>query len=94
MKTDFYTRLVLTGILLCLSWICVVLTPIGTPLTAQTPAAAPAAAVQDVRIVGVKQPEMTNPVGATLGRAAPRPVGDWDSLPTYSAPQTQPATVR
>ena len=93
MRTDFYTRLVLTGILLCLMWICVVLTPIGTPLTAQTPAPA-AAAVQDVRIVGVKQPEMTNPVGSTLGRAAPRPIGDWDSLPTYTAPQTQPATVR
>jgi hypothetical protein len=93
MTTDFYTRLVLTGILLCLVWICVVLTPIGTPLTAQTPAPA-AAAVQDVRIVGVKQPEMSNPVGATLGRSAPRPLGDWDSLPTYSAPQTQSATVR
>jgi hypothetical protein len=91
MTTDFYTRLVLTGILLCLVWICVVLTPIGTPLTAQTPAAA---AVQDVRIVGVKQPEMSNPVGATLGRSAPRPLGDWDSLPTYSAPQAQSATVR
>jgi hypothetical protein len=84
MKTDLYTRVTLTGILLCLVWLCVVLTPIGTPLTAQAlPGALP---VQDVRIIGVKQPEMSQSVS---GGAAKPVAGDWDSLPTYSAPQAK-----
>ena len=90
MKTDLYTRAVLTGILICLVWLCVAVTPIGTPLTAQAPQAA--VPVQDVRIVGVKQPEMTRPAA---GSGPPRPVsGDWDSLPTFTAPQTQVPAVR
>ena len=86
MKTDLYTRVVLTGILLCLAWICVVLTPIGTPLTAQTAQAAQPVPVVDVRIVGVRQPD-TSP--SLLPGGAPRVLGDWDSLPTYSVPQTK-----
>jgi hypothetical protein len=89
MKIDLYTRTVLTGILLCLVWLCVALTPVGIPLTAQTvvlPGQSTAGAVQDVRIVAVKQPEMVRTPGA-----APRPGGDWDSLPTYQAPQAQAA---
>ena len=90
MKTDIYTKAVLTGIQLCLVWLCVVVTPIGTPLTAQAPNPAAAAPVQDVRIIGVKQPEMARPVGGTA-----RPVsGDWDALPTYGAQQAQPSVVR
>jgi hypothetical protein len=83
MKIDLYTRVTLTGILLCLVWLCIVLTPVGTPLTAQAlPGGLP---VQDVRIVGVKQPEMSQSV---TGGAA-KPIGDWDSLPTYSSPQAK-----
>jgi hypothetical protein len=87
MKTDWYTRVVLTGILLCLLWLCVVVTPVGTPVAAQ---AAPAVAPQDVRIVGIKQPEMSRPVGG--GPA--KPAGDWDPMPTYAAPQAQPERPR
>jgi hypothetical protein len=88
MKTDVYVRTVLTGILLCLVWICVILTPMGTPLTAQT---APPGAVVDVRIIGVRQPEMSS---SLLPGGAARVLGDWDSLPTYSAPQTKAARVQ
>ena len=86
MKTDLYTRVVLTGILLSLVWICVVLTPMGTPLTAQAAQAAPPAPVVDVRIVGVRQPDISP---SLLPGGAPRVLGDWDSLPTYSVPQTK-----
>ena len=86
MKTDLYTRVVLTGILLSLVWICVVLTPIGTPLTAQTAQSAPPLPVVDVRIVGVRQPDISP---SLLPGGAPRVLGDWDSLPTYSVPQTK-----
>lgn len=90
MKIDLYTRVTLTGILLCLIWLCIVLTPLGTPLTAQ---AVPGSAlpVQDVRIVGVKQPDMSQSVAPG---AAARPLGDWDALPTYSAPATKPERAR
>jgi len=84
MKTDLYTRVILTGILLSLVWICVILTPIGTPLTAQT------AGPLDVRIVGVRQPEMSP---SLLPGGAPRVLGDWDSLPTYNVPQTKATRV-
>jgi hypothetical protein len=86
MKTDLYTRVVLTGILLSLVWICVVLTPLGTPLTAQAAQAAQPGSVVDVRIVGVRQPELSP---SLLPGGAPRVLGDWDSLPTYSVPQTK-----
>lgn len=35
MRIDLYTKVVLTGILGCLLWLCVALTPVGTPLHAQ-----------------------------------------------------------
>jgi hypothetical protein len=35
MRVDLYTKTVLTGILGCLLWLCVALTPIGTPVQAQ-----------------------------------------------------------
>ncbi len=35
MRLDVYTKVVLTGILGCLIWLCFVLTPIGTPVSAQ-----------------------------------------------------------
>jgi hypothetical protein len=35
MKIDVYTKIVLTGIFGCLLWLCIVLTPIGTPVQAQ-----------------------------------------------------------
>jgi hypothetical protein len=35
LRIDLYTKLVLTGILGCLIWLCVALTPIGTPVQAQ-----------------------------------------------------------
>ena len=88
MKIDLYTRVILTGILVCLVWLCVVLTPFGTSLTAQ---AVPGLPVQDVRIVGVKQPDMSQSVAPG---AAARPVGDWDALPTYTAAPTKTERAR
>jgi hypothetical protein len=35
MRIDLYSKAVLTGILGCLAWLCVVLTPIGTRVEAQ-----------------------------------------------------------
>ena len=35
MRFDLYTKLVLTGILDCLLWLCAVVAPVGTPLQAQ-----------------------------------------------------------
>jgi hypothetical protein len=35
MKVDVYTKFVLTGVFGCLLWLCVVLTPVGTPVQAQ-----------------------------------------------------------
>jgi hypothetical protein len=35
MRIDLYTKVVLTGILGCLVWLCLALTPIGTPVQAQ-----------------------------------------------------------
>jgi len=74
MRIDLYTRAVLTTIALCLVWLCVVLTPIGTPLAAQV-------GIQDVRIVSIKEP----PVRRVTEFGKPiREVRefDWDRLPT------------
>ena len=74
MRIDFYTRVVLTTIALCLVWLCVVLTPMGTPVSAQP-------SVQNVRIVGIQAPAVirdTAPDGSIRQRTA----GDWDTLPT------------
>ena len=38
MHADRYTKTVLTIIAAALVWLCIVLTPAGTPLSAQTPA--------------------------------------------------------
>ena len=35
MRIDLYTKAVLTGILGCLMWLCIALTPVGTPVQAQ-----------------------------------------------------------
>ena len=35
MRVDLYTKVVLTGILGCLLWVCVAVAPIGTPVQAQ-----------------------------------------------------------
>ena len=74
MRTDLYIRVVLTTIALCLVWLCVVLTPVGTPVAAQ-------ATVQDVRIVGIKEPptRRVQQVGQPVRDIRD---GDWDSLPT------------
>ena len=37
MRTDRYTKVVLTIIAAALVWLCIVLTPAGTPLSAQQP---------------------------------------------------------
>ena len=73
MRTDLYTRVVLTGIFFCLVWLCVIFTPIGSPVTAQ-------GNVQDVRIVGIKHPgyEEERRLGRPISRKL---LGDWDSLP-------------
>jgi hypothetical protein len=42
MSTDRYTKTILTLIAAALVWLCIVLTPTGTPLSAQTPAGADA----------------------------------------------------
>lgn len=74
MRLDFYTRVVLTVIALCLVWLCIVLTPMGTPLRAQ-------AGIQDVRIVGIKEPPIRRVQRIGEPTRAER-VGDWDALPT------------
>lgn len=73
MRIDLYTRIVLTVIATALVWLCVVLTPVGAPLRAQSD-------VQDVRIVGVKHPGYSQPDQFGLGRKEPRLLGDWDAL--------------
>jgi hypothetical protein len=73
MRIDLYTRVVLTVIATCLIWLCVVLTPVGTPLRAQSN-------VQNVRIVGVKHPGYSKPDHLTLGPQESRLLGDWDAL--------------
>jgi len=67
---------VLTGILLCLLWICVVLTPVGTPAMAQGRAAA--SPIQDVRIVSIRAPDLTT----SLVTGQPDRVDRWDPIPT------------
>jgi len=74
MRIDAYTRVVLTTIALCLVWLCVVLTPMGTPVSAQQ-------GVQDVRIVGIKAPNVTRTAKPGGGVVESR-AGDWDTLPT------------
>ena len=75
MRIDLYTRAVLTVIALCLVWLCVVLTPIGTPVRAQ--------GTQDVRIVGIRHPGYEEP-DRFARRGTPRKLlGDWDSVPTF-----------
>jgi len=73
MRIDLYTRLVLTVIASALVWLCVVLTPMGTPLAAQD-------SVQDVRIVGVRHPGYSTPNQFSLGPKETRLLGDWDAL--------------
>lgn len=74
MRIDLYTRVVLTTIALCLVWLCVVLTPIGTGLSAQ-------GGVQNVRIVGIKEPEIrrVTELGKPIREVR---ADDWDTLPT------------
>jgi hypothetical protein len=75
MRIDLYSRIILTVIATCLVWLCIVLTPVGTALTAQ-------GIVQDVRIVGVKHPPIEKVVTSALtGAYTERILGDWDSLP-------------
>ena len=81
MRIDLYTRVVLTGILVCLVWLCVVLTPIGTPAMAQGQAAA-APAIQDVRIVSIRAPGFTTSI--VTGQPTER-VDRWDPIPTAAA---------
>ena len=73
MRVDVYIRIVLTVIASALVWLCIVLTPMGTPLRAQD-------IIQDVRIVGVKHPGYTTPNQFSLGPKESRLNGDWDSL--------------
>ena len=74
MRIDTYTRVVLTVIAACLMWLCVVGTPVGTPVSAQV-------GVQDVRIVGVKEPPIQRtPVG--FDHVTEKRLGDWDTLRT------------
>lgn len=74
MRIDLYTRVILTTIALCLVWLCVVLTPGGTVVSAQS-------TVQDVRIVGIRRPTTTRV--RELGQPTREVLmGDWDQLPT------------
>ena len=74
MRIDFYTRVVLTTIALCLVWLCVILTPTGSVVSAQV-------GVQDVRIVGIKEPgfRRVTQIGKPVQDVRE---GDWDTLPT------------
>jgi hypothetical protein len=78
MPIDIYTRVVLTGILVCLAWLCVVLTPVGTPALAQAQGQ-PAPPVQNVRIVSISRPVSVNLLNETVL------TDKWDSLPTTAA---------
>jgi hypothetical protein len=82
MRIDLYTRVVLTGILLCLVWLCVALTPIGTPAMAQFQPAPAAPAIQDVRIVSIRAPGFTTSL--VTGQPTER-VDRWDPIPTAAA---------
>jgi hypothetical protein len=89
MRIDLYTRTVLTAIAVCLLWLCVILTPAGTAVSAQattggsaqTPASPP---VQEVMIVGIKHPGY-KPRASALEPAQIN--GSWDPLAAYN---TQP----
>jgi len=74
MRIDVYTRCILSGIALYLVWLWVVLTPWGTPVSAQTN-------VQDVRIVNIRQPEVRT-TKLLDGSIRQEWVGGWDNLPT------------
>ncbi len=71
MKTDLYTKAVLTFIALCLAWLC--LRDIVSLSTVQ--AAAPAAAAQEVIITGVRIP---------LKNASGAPITDIDGNPMFT----------
>ena len=73
MRVDLYTRIVLSVIASALVWLCIVLTPMGTPLRAQND-------IQDVRIVGVKHHGYSTPSHLKLGPQESRLLGDWDAL--------------
>ena len=52
MSPDRYTKVVLTIIATALVWLCIVLTPIGTRLEAQTKAGTQAASRSEVYVAG------------------------------------------
>jgi hypothetical protein len=105
MRIDLYTRTVLTVIAVCLLWLCVILTPSSTTLSAQTrtPAGtltptqvgAPPAGDQTPASAGVQEVIIVgikHPGYKPRASAleAPQVNGSWDSLPSYSAQAPPP----
>jgi len=92
MRIDFYTRTVLTVIAVCLLWLCVILTPTGTAVSAQTTSGGSAQTtastpVQEVIIVGIKHPGYKSRASAL---EAPQINGSWDPLAAYNTPPPAP----
>jgi putative hemolysin len=94
MKIDVYTKVVLTGILGCLLWLCATLTPIGTPVQAQLgPTPVVIAGFQEGGQVlalssarGLPVSEVTGTAGATSTTALPPASG-------AAPPAAMPATT-
>jgi hypothetical protein len=105
MRIDLYTRTVLTVIAACLLWLCVILTPTSTTLSAQTttPAGtvtttqvgAPPAGAQTAASAGVQEVIIVgikHPGYKPRASAldAPQINGSWDPLASYSAQAPPP----
>ena len=90
MRIDLYTRIVLTVIAGCLLWLCAILTPTSTVLSAQTTipvGQTTAPGPQEVIIVGVKHPGFKPRAGSF---EAPRLNGSWDPLAAFNTQAPAP----
>lgn len=87
MKIDLYTKLILTGILACLLWLCVALTPVGAPAHAQL-------GPTSVIIAGFGSPsgvqgiERGLPVAMVQGSSALGPTTAPSAVPTPAVPSS------
>jgi hypothetical protein len=103
MKIDSYTKIVLTGILGCLSWLCATLTPIATPVEAQVgptqvvlagyqegSQVVPFSAARGLPVVLVTAGTTAQPL---VGNVAP-PTATTPSRPAVAPSSTQPAPIQ
>ncbi len=95
MPTDHYTRLVLSIIAAALVWLCIVLTPLGTPVSAQLGAPTPVVLTgwQDAngRVHTFNAAPLPIAMGATAvggGSSTPAPLVSQPAAGTTAAPRS------